>query len=196
MGEMEYKTNNDKELWECCQSQSDERAYNELFKRYFPRMLRIAMHYVKDSVIAEEIVMDGFINLWNKRREIMDNNFLNYLFRCVRNSVISYFRKKVPEILALEHAERVCQADLSTDHRVLFRDVLQTYYAALKKLSPRRRQVFRMSREEELTYNEIAKKLNLSVGTVENYMMAALDGLRANMKKYVSIFLIILYPIM
>ena len=188
----DYKSMSDSELWQLCHK-DDMRSYDELFSRYYPRILRFASRYIKDTMQAEELCMDMMFNLWVKRGQLtIKGTFSNYLFRAVRNSVISYFRKELPATLGLEEVKEECQVGRSSDYRLISEEARDVYYAALKKLSPRRRQVFILNRYEHLSYSEIARKLNLSENSVENYMVAALDGLRVNMKEYFPTLLVFL----
>lgn len=187
---MNYKETNDKELWKRCQSMNDERAYTELFRRYFSRMLDVASSRIKDSAIAEELVMDVFFKLWDRRnRTLIEGDFLSYLFKCTRYSIISHFRK---EILVTTGLEQVEASDSEADYLLIAEETLAVYREALEKLTPRRRQAFLMRREENLSYAEIAKRMNVSVSAVENYMTTALDLLRNNMKGCISTFLFFL----
>ena len=172
---------NDKELWIACQ-QGDERAYGELMAPHVPKMVRIASRYTKDSMKAEEIVMDCFFKLWTKRKQILDHNFLNYLFRCVRNGVISNYRKEIRITIGYDQVENSIQEIIRPDSCLLADDIRRTCRVALRDMPPRARQAFLLSREENLSYAEIAQRMNISVGVVQNYMTSALDDLRVRMK--------------
>ncbi|GAB6123401.1 RNA polymerase sigma factor [Dysgonomonas termitidis] len=194
---MKYKSTSDKELWERCRQYDDQKAFSEIFRRHTPQMLRIASRYVKDKMVAEELVMDCFFNLWDKReRTVINGKFLNYLSRCVYHSVIYYLRKEIPATVSLEVVGKIQQTDhATTDSYLLIADIRYIYNKALEKLSPRRREAFVLSRYESLTYPEIAKKMNLSIGAVEHYMVAALEGLRTNMKEYISVLILLIASI-
>ncbi len=186
---MECRGVSDKVLWGRCRH-GDEGAFNAIFNRYFPRMLDVAESHVKDSMKAEELVMDCFFNLWVKRGQIEDGNFLNYLFRSVRNSIISHYRREIPLVLGLEQAENKCHGGHSPDSGFLSEDISEVYRKALGKLTPRRRQIFLLSRDENLSYAEIARRMNLSVSTVDNYITTALESLRVNMKGVLSLLML------
>lgn len=189
---MKYKETSDKELWERCRSLCDERAFDELFHRYYKSMLRTVSRRISDRMTAEELVMDSFFNLWVKREQLMiEGDFLNYLFTCVYNSVLYHLRKELPETVDLESVENKYKADHRADTHLLYEDFQNVYNVALQKLSPRRRQAFLLSREENLTYAEIAQRMNVSEGVVKNYMNAALDGLRVSMKECISVLVVI-----
>lgn len=175
---MDFKQASDIELWQCCRHDNIQ-AYNELFSRYYPRMFQLASRYIHDTMVAEELCMDQLFRLWMKREEIIiKSDFSSYLFRAIRNLVISHLRKNIPVALTLEELREDHQADSDADYQLLSEEAQQVYRNALSGLSPQRRQVFILSREEHLTYAEIAQRMGLSVNTVENYMVAALSILR------------------
>ncbi|MBC9930172.1 RNA polymerase sigma-70 factor [Chitinophaga qingshengii] len=182
---MDHKKATDGDLWQYCQN-DDMQAYNELFSRYYPRMFRLACRYVPDTMRAEELCMDQLFHLWVKRHEIrIISNFSSYLFRSIRNRIISDMRRHIPVMADLEELAEEQQLDRPSDYRLLSAEVEYSYRAVLNELSPQRRQVFTLSREEDLTYPEIARRMNLSVNTVENYMVAALSSLRKRLKENV-----------
>ncbi len=188
---MDYKTANDKVLWERCRA-DDQRAFDEIFERYSHQMHCYVSRYVKDGMIAEELVMDCFFTLWTQRRHIDDGNFWYYLLRCAYNSVASHLRKNLPSMVDLEKVEYNLESENSTDSHLISTDIQGIYRAALERMTPRRRQAFLLSREENLSYADIAKKMNLSTGTVENHMVAALEFMRVSMAGHLSTLLVLL----
>lgn len=187
---MNYKNLTDIELWQYC-CEDDRRAYNELFERYYLRVFHLVCRYVKDKMTAEELCMDQLFKLWAKRKQTkIEGEFSNYLFRCTRNLVISHLRKNITLTIGLDELKEESRTDNSADSGLMSEEITQAYHKALKKLPPRRREVFILSREKNLSYPEIARKMNLSVNTVENYMVAALDNMRQNMKEYFPTFLL------
>lgn len=178
---MNYQVAPDQQLWQACQ-QNDLKAYRELFRRFSPKLYKQAVGYLKDSMIAEELVMDLLLNIWLKRNTTtIEGDIAAYLFRSMRNQVLKHLRKNIPVTIAIDTIdEDIIPDQQSADHKLTAADNLQIYEQSLLQLSPQRRKVFRLSREEHLSYAEIAEQMNLSVNTVENYMVAALKTLRAN----------------
>lgn len=174
------------ELWERCR-EGDERAFEEIFELYAPRMYRIVSRYIKNPMRVEEVVMDQFLNLWLRREQVIDGNFANYLFGCVYKSVTSHLRKKTPVTIGLEQTQHQYHAEGKADSYLIERETREEYYAALEKLSPRRRQVYLMRRNENLSYAEIAQKMHISISAVDNHMTAALEFLRVSMKGVLSL---------
>ena len=182
----------DKELLQLC-SNDNLCAYNELFDRYYPKLYRLSLRYVKDIMTAEELSMDLLYVLWQKRKSLVIKNDVSaYIFRSIRNLVIDHLRKNIPETTSID---LICEneyiADNYTDNDLLYHEVQSVYQQKLKKLSPQRRKVSQLSREENMTYLEIAREMDLSVNTVENYMVVALATLRKGMSEYATIALLI-----
>lgn len=131
--------------------------------------------------------MDCFINLWDKRLRIrIEGDFSNYLFGCLHHAVLSHFRRKLPTMVGIEEAENRYETASPTDAPLLSAELHRSYTAALEKLTPRRREIFLMRREQELSYAEIARLARVSESAVKNSMSAALNGLRGHLKGSVS----------
>lgn len=178
---MNYSQASDIELWQCCQ-RDDIRAFNQLFDRHAKPLYRQAASYIKDTMDAEELVMDLFFHLWQKRAHLQPgagNNVRAYLMRAMRNRIINYRQKHTLTTTSIDFLEEDKLVESrQADYGVISRDMDSLYRSKLETLSPQRRNVFRLSREENLSYAEIAQQMNLSVNTVENYMVSALNALR------------------
>jgi len=184
---MDYKQVSDITLWQCCQ-QDDLQAYNELFERYAKVLYRQASAYVHSAMDAEELVMDLLLNLWQKRSTLKadaGNNVKAYLMRAMRNRIINHLQKSIPDMGSIDLVTEDQLVDSrQADHRIISKDMETIYEEQINKLSPQRQKVFRLSREKNLSYAEIAEEMNLSINTVENYMVSALETLRENTREY------------
>ena len=142
---------------------------------------------------AKEIVQDVFINLWNKRETISsEKSVKSYLFTSVKNRCFNFIRDNK------KFRSNVLDIDIA-DYEVTFENdsfsepELQTKINnAINKLPEKCRQVFKLSRIEELKYKEIADKLSISVKTVEAQMSKALKVLRKELKEYITVILLFL----
>ncbi|RXF66965.1 RNA polymerase sigma-70 factor [Arcticibacter tournemirensis] len=190
---MSLKQVSDHLLLEKC-GQNDINAYEVLFERYFRRLYTFTLHYVKDKSVAEELVMDLMLMLWKRRNDLeLQGELLPYLFKAMRNSVISYARKRAVATISLESInDKHPAGERSADYNLYASEIEDLYRQKLRKLSPQRRQVFEMSRIENKTYPEIARQLNLSPNTVRNHMSASLQYFREHLGKYVDATLMVL----
>lgn len=174
--------------------EGSETAFNLLFRRYFTRLYNYTFSFTKDSFIAEELVMDVMIKLWLKKGNIHIQNELGpYLFRAMKNRLINHWRKKVLQTASLETTEEFDYADAqAADHSIISSELQTHYQQQLNSLSPQRKKVFELSRDQEMSHREIATELNLSIKTVENHIGAALNFLRKNMRSLSDSTLLIL----
>lgn len=169
-------------------------AFDLLFKRYYSALYRYALKNVKDTFVAEELVMDVMLGLWKKQGDIsVETNLGPYLYRAVKNALYNHYRKKILATVQLdEQVETNMLQSRPADDALVYAQLEEIYREKLSQLSPARRKVFQMSREENKTYAEIASDMNLSVNTVENYMVAALSFFRQHIKEHADFTLFLL----
>jgi RNA polymerase sigma-70 factor, ECF subfamily len=170
----------------------DEQIFEELFKAYYAPMCDYCMRYVPDMDMAEEIVQDLFFKLWLRREEVNINTSIkSYLFTAMRNLALN----RISQLKIHDRYHQFVEFQQKTDidyptDLMEEQDMERIMKQALATLPPKRREIFEMSRFENLKYTEIAEKLNLSVKTVESQMTRALDQLRKVLEKFLAIILI------
>jgi RNA polymerase sigma-70 factor (ECF subfamily) len=180
MDEVNNKT--DFELIKKIQS-GNKPSFKVLFDKYYTQMTKTAYLIVKDKDIAEEIVQEFFIKFWIKRQEININSSVkSYLFQSIRFRSLNYYRdNKRNNIESLE----IIEINGSINNQIDDYDydiVMKKLSTAIDTLPEKCKRIFLMSRKENLTYKQIAKKLELSQKTVENQMGIALKKLREKLK--------------
>ena len=163
----------------------DREAFNQLFRRFYPPLVRFGVRFVADADLSAEIVQDLFVKLWSNHEKLSFNtSFESYMLTSVRNAAITYINKE------RSHAEanlRVYTEDSdATDpsETLQSNNLEESYRQVLKTMPEKRREVFLASRFEGLKYSEIAEKLGLSQKTVEAHMSAAIKQLREGLKEY------------
>jgi len=164
--------------------QDDSQAFDALFGQYSQRVYRFAYSYLKSRPEAEEIVQECFLKLWEKRAGLRPEDSLKgYLFTIAHHTILNQLRQHRhygAYQAAMAHVPPATA--ISTESQVEFAELEQVYLSALEKLPPKRRQVFTLSRQQGLSYPEIAREMNLSVKTVETQMAQALKFLRTYMR--------------
>jgi RNA polymerase sigma-70 factor, ECF subfamily len=168
--------------WLQALKEGDLRAFNELFDHYGKRLFRFSMGYLKSELDAEEVVQEVFIKIWNNREELsVQKSFESYLFTIAKNGILNTIRKSKSEQAYLQYAKLHPEKNVLLDDELNFRELEKAYQAAIEKLSPRRKVIFLLSREQSLSNAEIAEKMNISVKTVENQMTSALSEIRKHL---------------
>ncbi|MEJ2880261.1 RNA polymerase sigma-70 factor [Pedobacter sp. GR22-6] len=168
-------------------------AFNVLFKRYYNGIKCYAQKNVRDAFMAEELSMDVMLGLWkNKGAVEVQADLKPFLYRSIKNAIYNHYRKKALQTVSLDVvSERPQLSSQAADHDLQVKELQRIYNQQLEKLSPQRRRVYEMSRLENKSYSEIAEDLNLSVNTVENYMVASLAFFRKNLKEHADLSIIL-----
>lgn len=169
----------------------DISGFESLFQVNYQPLCAAAYRIVQDKDIAEDIVQDVFINVWEKR-EILDISISvkAYLFKSTINQSLNHI-KKVSNINQREarYSSEAGEDVNSTEQIIALKETRQRIDAAINALPDGCRTVFILSRYEHLSYKEIASELGISVKTVENQMVKALKHLR---KCLILLFLLLI----
>jgi RNA polymerase sigma-70 factor (ECF subfamily) len=158
----------------------DYTAFEKIFKAHYRPLCSYSNRLVISPQLAEEIVDDVFFNLWENRKKIhITSSFQSYLVVAIRNRSLDCIRKsKGEKRYVLEHAERV-QCKQSIAHEVMvYEELCHHIDIAVKNLPEQCRVVYQMSRDQELSYREIARTLNISIKTVDTQIGRALKYIR------------------
>jgi RNA polymerase sigma-70 factor (ECF subfamily) len=158
----------------------DRLAFEKIFQLYFERIYYFTIKYLNNREDAEEITQEVFVKLWNRRQAIKTElSFSSYLFMIAKNAVIDVLRKKQKEAALSEELKQKRSGNYSpADSTLEYKELNNIVVSAINDLPEKRKQIFLMIREEELSYKEIAEKLSISVKTVETHMRLALQQLR------------------
>ncbi|MEN0053158.1 MAG: RNA polymerase sigma-70 factor [Mucilaginibacter sp.] len=190
---MIYKGLPDQTLIQYCKD-GDDRAFNELFRRYFNKLYQFSLRYVKDETIAESLVLDLLLRIWQKSGEIKtDAEIAPYLFTAMKNTLLNHIRKKYEATLPLTSIPEYSLASPSLAEDFDAKELRIVYGKSLEHLSPQRKKVFEMSRDMDMNHKEIATELQLSVNTVENHIGASLRFLRQEIQKHTDVALCVIF---
>ncbi|RRB01015.1 RNA polymerase sigma-70 factor [Larkinella rosea] len=174
-------------------SDGNRLALAELYERYWYPLYRVAFQKTKSQEIAEELVQDLFVQLWQKRASLSVRRTDQYLFGALKYSVIDYIRGQIVHEKFQEYQQIfTSQADFSTEDQLAYSDLVGTIETELRKLPPKTQEVFRLSRFEGQTIPEISQKLDLTDKTVEYHLSKALKLLRAQLRDYSFLWLMLL----
>jgi RNA polymerase sigma-70 factor (ECF subfamily) len=170
----------------------DIEAYKVMFHQYYPHLVRYCNTIVRDIDDSEDIVQEVFVNFWEKRESInVHTSLKSMLYTAVYNAGLNHIKhRKVITSFAQDAAKA---GDISGNADEMIHDELRLKIEnAIEQMPEQCGKIFRMSREDELKYREIADKLNLSVKTVENQMGKALAIMREHLKEYLTLLIFIL----
>lgn len=158
----------------------DEAAFRAIYERYYQKVYRFAFSFLKNKEQSEEILQETFINLWTNREKLDDALPLEpYLFTICKRLVLDAFRKatSTSKLRAVMLARIEAMNNTTEDH-IIFSDLMKFTENAISSLPKQQQTIFRLSRFEGLSYEEIAKQLNISKHTVKNHLVAALKTIK------------------
>ncbi len=171
-------------------------AFRYLFDNNFADLCNYLLLYLHNQALAEEIALDIFTYIWEKREFIqLKSSFRGFLFAAARNRAVNEYRKEQKKIISSLNVE-----DFSFFHSVSSQELLekeelnQLICNAVERLPEKSRNIYRMAWEDGLPQKEIAVRLGLSAKTVENHVGIALRKLRESLRPYYEqIFLLVLF---
>ena len=155
-------------------------AFDTLFRKYYTPLSRFACKLNGSEAAAEEAVQEVFINIWEHRHHLeISKAVISYLFQAVRNKVYEQFRKvQTRAKYEEEYAANIPEHEEPQESDLSNYEIACLVWTAVEQLPEKCREIFQLSRDEGLTYNEIAAHLNISSKTVENQMGIAFKKLR------------------
>lgn len=154
-------------------------AFERIFKQYQPRLVVFIKGFLHDEELSRDMAQDIFLNLWeNSFRLEHVKSFSTYLYQIAKYNIYNYFDSLlVREKYTIEQALQMNDS-CSIEETIFLKDLQAFINAAINEMPPQRQRIFRMSRYEGFSNDEIAKKLGISKRTVENHLTAALADLR------------------
>lgn len=186
---METATPTTEELLQRMASADDRQAFGLFFTRYHAGLVTFALQYVKARELAEEVVSDVFLKLWNKRAALPAIQSINsYIYVAVKNQALNYrLRTENQPTMALEDATADHPVDSMTPERTLLTQELQADITqAINSLPPQCQAIFRLVREDGLKYKEVADIMGLAPKTVEVQMGIAIKKISAELRQHLT----------
>ncbi len=176
----------------------DELAFSHYYESTMPWLVPLIHRITNDTEEAWNIAQDTFAKLWLHREQINASKSLDgFMSKIANNAAVDFLRKQrsrykyLGEQMFAQNAE-----DFAADSSLLASEMELHVKRAIGKMPPQRRMVFKLSREHNLTYNEIAEQTNLSVETVKMHIKLALKEIRDAISLFLLLLLIIiLFPV-
>ncbi len=168
----------------------DQRAFQQLFTAAYPKVYSFVLSLVKDVDDTEDIVQTVFIKIWMKRERLAQSrNLDSYLYAITKNTVLNHFASQRTNYIDVSTVSNLESDDISALQHIEAQDLQLLIDMIVENMPPQRQKVFRMSREEGLSNDEIAQRMGLSKKTVENHLNLALGDIRKMLKILILLFI-------
>jgi len=177
-------------------NEGDIVAFDAIYAQYCHRLYGFVLRYLKNREDTEEIVQEVFLKIWEARQRINSfSSFDSFIFTIAYNSTITLLRKRVTEQKYLNNI-RLRQEIASTPDlidEIQFKELDERVHSLIYRLTPRQQEIFRLSRDERLTHDQIAQKLNISSNTVKNHIVATLAFLKSELDNGLIVSILFVY---
>ncbi len=156
---------------------NDAQAYRQLFFIFYNPLVKFASGFIESRELAEEIVSDVFIKVWQKRATLNNiDNLRAYLYISTKNTALNYIAKtRKAETVSLDEVTiDLPSTTLNPEQLMITDEIVKRIDAAIKSLPPRCKLVFKLVREDGLPYKEVADILSVSIKTIDNQLAIAI----------------------
>ncbi len=156
-------------------------GFEAIFMRYYPKVKYFIYSFIKNEEEARDIAQDIFLKIWDKRKNFTEiYNFKPYVYKMARNAVFDYYSKsRLKERYLSVAGFLVPEFEEYTEKIISAKDLEIFIWLVVEKMPEKRKQIFLLSRQNGLSNDDIAKKMDINKRTVENHISNALAELRS-----------------
>lgn len=175
----------------------DQSAFRLIYDRYWQLLYVSACKILRDEDEAKDIVQEVFISFLNKGVDLEISTSLSaYLYSAVRYKVFDFIsRRKVRQDHLSSLIAYISSGDISIERAMIERETNEEIEKEIQNLPQKMKEIFELSRKEELSHKEIAKTLNVSDKTVKKQISNALKLLKPKFTNYYSIILMAFFKL-
>ncbi|UUC44189.1 RNA polymerase sigma factor [Flavobacterium cerinum] len=153
----------------------EETAFNTLYQQYANKIYSRLLKLTQSEQLADELLQDTFIILWNKRHTINpDLSIKSWLYKVAENEVYQLYRKIARDKKLQEHiVSTFIETYSHTEEGIFYKESQELLVKAMEQLTPQRKEAFKLCRIDGMSYQEAATKMGVSVSTVSNHLVQA-----------------------
>jgi RNA polymerase sigma-70 factor (family 1) len=190
---MDFESNNELLLRSIKEkiASGDQNSFRQLFNLYSKKLTQFAAAIVKSNDAAREIVDEVFIKIWRNKATIAGiHNLTVYLYTATKNTALNYLSAKARENIteSFDFFSVQLSDDQTPEKQLITSELLKKINEAIDRLPPRCRMVFKLVREDGLSYKEVGAILNISPKTVDAQMMIAVKQISENVQLHFDYF--------
>ena len=175
-------------------SRGNQAAFEKIYYLYSSELLSKLIKLVKSETVAQEILQDVFLKIWDNHKKIdADKSFRSFLFKIAENKTYDFFRKTARDNKLKESLLKAALPEYeSIETKIFASENLEILEHAIKSLPPQRQVVFRLSKIEGKSYDEIAEKLGITPSTISDHIVKATKTIREYFRKHPELILFLI----
>jgi len=170
-------------------STGDTEAFTQLFSLYKDKLYSFTLRLTGCKEKAKDIVQDVFLKLWQNYTTLNTiENFSSYIFKLAHNQFLNAAKRMANETLIISKIQSRTDAyNAPPDEKLEYKEVENLLNEVLQKLPPQQKLIFKLSREQGLKHEEIAKQLQISPSTVKNHLVQSLKTIRKHLSSNLDV---------
>jgi RNA polymerase sigma-70 factor (family 1) len=166
-------------------------VFRQYYDLYYDELCRYLNFYTHDEATIEDVIQNVFLKLWENKSKVDVTYVKTYLFKATHNAIINVLRDDVNRHTLLERWYKLQDTECYQQNMFDINLLMDIVNTAVNDLPDRCKEIFLLSREEELSYNEIAERLDISVKTVETQMSIALKRIRESITSTLAVLILL-----
>ena len=164
----------------------DIQTFQQTFLSLQPKLYRFALRYVRDPMAAEDIVQDVFVRIWQKGEALLQiENPEAYCMTMTRNLSLNYLKAKNQQNLGMDAAGQPASKGPLADRQMELNEQMTVLREAITQLTERQQLVLHLREVEDMTYDQIATTVEISLAMVKSELYRARQALKRKMEQYV-----------
>ena len=171
-------------------TEGNQEAFRTVFKAAYPQVRAFSKGFTKNDTDADDIAQQVFIKLWTKRAILANvRNFETYLYTITKNTVLNHMASQKAFMVDISDVRNLSTENTSPLEQIEASDLQLLIDMTVENMPPQRQAVYKLSRVEGLSNDQIAEKLGLQKKTVENHLNLALGEIRKVLKMFILLLL-------
>ncbi|MCX2473469.1 RNA polymerase sigma-70 factor [Pedobacter sp. MC2016-05] len=176
-------------------NEGNELSFSEIYNRYWEKMYSYSIRLTKSQEESADIVQEIFISLWNRRLDLaVKGSLASYLIKSARNLSLRYIERNIHQTdFAEKISEFTADTSLNIEESISIKELEKQIELGISKLPKKMKEVYILSRDEQLSYREIAVKLEISEGTVKKQIHNSLKIIAESLNGKLSLAITALF---
>ena len=171
-------------------TEGNQEAFRIIFKAAYPQVRAFSKGFTKNDADADDIAQQVFIKLWTKRAILANvRNFETYLYTITKNTVLNHMASQKAFMVDISDVRNLSTKNTSPLEQIEASDLQLLIDMTVENMPPQRQAVYKLSRVEGLSNDQIAERLGLQKKTVENHLNLALGEIRKVLKMFILLLL-------
>jgi len=171
----------------------EQDAFRMVYEQYSKRLYYTVLRLVKSEELAEELVQDVFVKVWENRKNLNPAlSFKAYLFKIAENQVLDFFRKAAREKILKEKLLILANHSHNrTEESLIYQEYELLANQAIDLLPPQRKRIFELCRIEGHSYDKVSEGMRISKSTVSDHMVKAIKFIKKYLQTHGDIVLLL-----